>query len=384
MNTDATSPGALAGLKVIDLTRILGGPYCTQILGDHGADVIKVEPPAGDDTRTWGPPYRDGLAAYYEGANRNKRGIVLDLQQPAAREMLLALLEDADVVVENFKSGTLEKWGLGYEAVLKKRFPRLVHCVISGYGADGPFGGHPGYDAAVQAICGLMSVNGEKGGEPLRIGVPVVDIATGLYATIGILMALRERDKSGLGQSVDCALFDCGMSLLHPYLANFFQNGKEPTRIGNAHPNIVPYDSFRTGKGALYMTVGNDGQFRKLCAVIGCEALVDDPRFRTNADRSVNRAALNPLIEAALGKFESAAIAEKLVAAGVPAAPILGLREVMDLPHTHHRGMVVEMGEYRGVGSPLKLSRTKASYRRRPPALGEHTQEVLASTPVKR
>src|SRR5215472_5267095 len=206
---DRASPGALAGLRVIDLTRVLGGPFCTQILGDHGADVIKVEPPQGDETRGWGPPFKGGAASYFIGVNRNKRGISLDLTKPAGREVLFQLLANADVLAENFKTGTLERWGMGYDAVLREKFPRLIHCRVSGFGADGPLGGYPGYDAAVQGMSGLMSLNGDAEGEPLRVGVPVVDMATGLNATIAILMALQERARSGKGQFVEATLYDC-------------------------------------------------------------------------------------------------------------------------------------------------------------------------------
>src|SRR5271165_656099 len=273
----AEAEGALAGLKVVDLSRVLGGPFCTQILGDHGADVLKVEPPVGDETRTWGPPFQDGTAAYFIGVNRNKRGIVLDLTSEEGRMALLGLLEGADVMIENFKTGTLEKWGIGGEA-LRERFPRLIHCRISGFGADGPLGGMPGYDAAIQAMSGLMSVNGEPApeGGPTRIGVPVVDLVTGLNACIGILMALHERESSGRGQLVEAALFDCAISLLHPHLANYFLAGTEPKRYGNAHPNVVPYDTFATRTTPLFLAVGNNGQFRKLCEQLGCPELAQD------------------------------------------------------------------------------------------------------------
>ena len=280
--------GALAGIRVVDLSRILGGPYCGQILGDHGADVLKIEPPQGDDTRTWGPPFRDGVASYYYGLNRNKRVMQLDLTTPAGREVLLALLADADVLVENFKTGTMEKWGLGYDT-LAERFPRLVHCRVSGYGADGPLGGLPGYDAAIQALTGIMSINGEADGGPLRAGLPVVDMVTGLNAVIGVLLALQERERSGRGQFVEAALYDSGLSLLHPHAANWFMNGKTPVRTGNAHPNIYPYDSVATGTDPVFLAVGNDRQFAKLCAHLGVPELANDPRFAWwNRLRKVN------------------------------------------------------------------------------------------------
>lgn len=272
--------GAVAGLKVIDLSRVLGGPYCTQILGDHGADVIKVEPPQGDETRGWGPPFQDdGTAAYYLGVNRNKRGIVLDLATSEGRDAVLKLLAGADVLVENFKIGTLEKWGLGYAEVLAPRFPKLIHCRISGFGADGPLGGLPGYDAAIQAAAGLMSVNGD--GEAMRIGVPVIDVATGLYATIGILMALHERARSGRGQSIDTTLYDSGISLLHPVLANYLMSGRTPVRTGNAHSSIVPYNNFATKKGSIFLAIGNNGQFRKLCAILASPSSPTIPAMPT-------------------------------------------------------------------------------------------------------
>ncbi len=283
-----TAPGALAGLTVIDLSRVLGGPYCTQILADHGADVLKVEPPQGDETRAWGPPFRHGASAYFAGVNRNKRGLVLDLKQPAARDTLLGLLEGADVLVENFKTGTLEGWGLGD---LTARFPRLIHCRVTGFGSDGPLGGLPGYDAAVQALTGLMSINGAADGEPVRLGVPAVDMTSGLNAAIGILLALSERARSGRGQFVDITLFDCALSILHPHAANWLGGGAQPGRSGNAHPNISPYETLPTGAGELFLAVGNDGQFAKFCAMLGSD-LAADPRFATNPARVEHRVAL--------------------------------------------------------------------------------------------
>src|SRR5690349_6389745 len=236
-------PGALDGLKVIDLSRVLGGPYCAQMLADHGADVIKIEPPQGDEVRDWGPPFRDDAASYFVGINRNKRGLALDLAKPEGREVLMRLLEGADVLIHNFKSGTLEKWGIGYADTLAKKFPRLIYCHITGFGPDGPLGGLPGYDAAVQAVSGLMSINGTEESGPVRIGTPIVDIGTGLNAAIGILMAINDRHKTGKGQGIDVSLYDSAVSFLHPHAANYLMSGKPPKRIGNAHPNISPYDS---------------------------------------------------------------------------------------------------------------------------------------------
>lgn len=362
----AEETGALAGITVVDLSRVLGGPYCTQILGDHGADVLKVEPPTGDETRTWGPPFVDGVAAYYLGVNRNKRGIVLDLTSEAGREALLGFLEGADVLVENFKPGTLEKWGLS-SAGLRDRFPRLVHCRISGFGADGPLGSMPGYDAAIQAMSGLMSVNGDVGGAPTRIGVPIVDIVTGLNAAVGILLALQERNRSGIGQFIETTLFDCALSLLHPHLANYFVSGQEPQRHGSAHPNVAPYDTFKTLTSPIFLAVGNNGQFRKLCEQVKCPDLAGDKRFLDNAGRVGHREELKAILEEHLAGLDGAALADQLLKAGVPCGPVLTVSEAAAHPQTIHREMLVAFDDYRGVASPIKLSRSPATYRLAPP-----------------
>lgn len=364
--TASPPTGALAGIRVLDLSRILGGPYCGQILGDHGADVLKIEPPQGDDTRAWGPPFKNGVASYYMGLNRNKRVQHLDLSQDPGRERLLELLEQADVLVENFKIGTMERWGIGYDA-LASRFPGLIWCRVSGFGADGPLGGLAGYDAAVQAMSGVMSVNGEAGGEPLRVGLPVVDMVTGLNAVVGVLLALQERHRSGKGQFVEATLYDSGLSLLHPHAANWFMDGRKPRRTGNAHPNIYPYDTFRTGTDPLFLAIGNDRQFVTLCDVLGCPALAADERFATPGGRSTHRTDLKTLLEEALSGFDAASLVDRLMAANVPAAPVLDMDAALTHPHTAHRGMVVGIGDdYRGLGAPVKLSRTPASYRHAP------------------
>jgi crotonobetainyl-CoA:carnitine CoA-transferase CaiB-like acyl-CoA transferase len=364
--------GALAGIRVIDASRILGGPLCGQILGDHGADVLKLEPPQGDDTRQWGPPFnREGVASYYMGLNRNKRLMHVDLSQPAGRETLLALLEDADVLVENFKTGTLEKWGIGHEA-LAERFPRLVHCRVSGFGADGPLGGLPGYDAAVQALTGLMSINGEADGDALRVGLPVVDMVTGMNAATGVLLALLERERSGRGQFVEAALYDSGLSLLHPHAANWFMDSRTPRRTGNAHPNIYPYDCLRTGSAPVFLAVGNDRQFQILCRHIGAAELAADERYASAGARSTHREALKQALEQRLAAFDGERLADELVNAGVPAAVVMSVPQALQHPHTAHRGMVVELpGGYRGLGAPVKLSRTPATYRHAPLSQGE-------------
>ena len=374
MTTEPEQPtapkGALHGLKVVDLTRVLAGPYCTQILGDHGADVLKVEAPQGDETRRWGPPFIDGSAAYFMGVNRNKRGMVLDFNEDDARTTLAGLLKGADVLVENFKVGTLERWGFGRD-VLEKEYPGLVHCRITGFGDDGPHGGLPGYDAAVQAMTGLMSINGEPEAGPLRAGVPVVDLVTGLNAVIGILLALQERAKSGVGQLVDVSLFDSGLSVLHPHSANYLFTGDLPARTGNAHPNITPYDTFETATGPIFLAVGSDRQFAKLCELIGLPGLVGDERFTTNAQRGQHRDELKRELEAALAGLEVDTLADRLIRNGVPCAPVFNLAQALNHPQTQHRNMVWQDDTYRGVGAPVRLSRSPASLRLKPPKLDD-------------
>ncbi len=370
--------GALDGLKIVDLSRVLGGPFCTMILADHGADVVKLEPPQGDETRDWGPPFADHTASYFIGVNRNKRSLGLDLAKPEGRAILLSLLAGADVLVENFKPGAMERWGLGYEADLAPRFPRLVHCRISGFGADGPLGGMPGYDAILQAMTGLMSVNGDPTTGPLRLGTPVVDLATGLFSAVGILMALHERAHSGRGQFLDMTLYDCGMALLHPQAANFFLNGRRPVPLGNPHPNIAPYEKYPTRTCEIFIAVGNDGQFAKLARELARPELATDPRFLTNSDRVANRPALMKELAAALAPEDGHALAERLLKAGLPVGPVLAVDEATAAPHTTHRGMVTSLGTYRGLGTPIKFSRTPGATRRPPPAFAAHATEVLA------
>lgn len=378
MSTEHSSLGSLQGIRVIDLSRVLGGPYCTQILGDHGAEILKVEPPSGDETRGWGPPFVDGTASYFLGVNRNKQGLTLDLSTPNGQDFLKALLQDADVLVENFKPGTLEKWGFSIQT-LQEMFPRLVHCRVSGFGADGPLGGLPGYDACAQAMCGLMSVNGDADGDATRVGLPVVDMVTGLNAAIGILMALQERTHSGLGQFLDITLYDCALSLLHPHAVNFFGNGRIPQRTGNEHPNIAPYETLTTRSGQLFLTVGNDRQFAQMASVLNVPHVASDPRFATNKDRLANRQALAEQLEAALADVDAAEIADTLLRAGVPAAPVSNVAEALQHPHTVHRQMVVQRDGYQAVASPIKLSRTPAALTRTPPALGQDNAAVQAA-----
>ena len=371
--------GALDGILVIDLTRVLGGPYCTQILGDHGAEVVKVEPPQGDEVRDWGPPFNAARdASYFVGVNRNKRSLGLDLARPEGRDVLLRLLERADVLIENYKPGAMERWGLGYRDVLQPRLPQLVHCRISGFGADGPMGGHPGYDAVVQAMVGMFSINGMPESGPTRIGIPLVDLGTGLYAAIAVLMALVERARSGQGQFIDMTLYDAGIALMHPHVANYVMSGRLPALTGNAHPNICPYDRFPTATVPVFLAIGNDRAFRRLCVELGRPEVAEDPRYATNGDRLAHRTELTVELAALLAGQDGETLCQRLLAAGVPAGPVRNVAEVWSDDHTRHRAMAAERDGYRGFGLPIKLSRTPGAIRRDPPRFGEHGREVLA------
>jgi formyl-CoA transferase len=376
--------GALAGLRVIDFSRVLGGPYGTQLLADHGAEVIKVEPPQGDETREWGPPFEPPeesgkkRSSYYLAINRNKRGFALDLSKPEGRAVAFKLLEGADVMVENFKPGTLEKWGMGYEDVLKEQFPKLIHCRISGFGEDGPLGNFPGYDAVAQAMAGLISVNGAPESGPVRMGVPIIDLATGLNAVIGILMALFERQRSGQGQFIETTLYDTGISLMHPHGINWLMSGKEPALTGNAHTNVAPYDLFETASGPIFLGIGNTGQFEKACKLLGREDLATDPRYATNALRLENRSALTVDLAAALGSREAEPICLELLKAGVPAGPAHTIGQVLSHDHTKARKMVIDEEECKGIASPIKLSRTPGERKDTPPRFGGDARDILA------
>jgi len=373
-----SSNGALSGLKVIDLSRVLGGPFCTQILADHGAEVIKIEPPQGDETRLWGPPFNeDGISAYFSGANRNKRSISLDIRHEKGKKILLKLLEDADVMVENFKTGSLEKWDIGYEEVLREKFPRLIHCRVTGFGADGPFGGFPGYDAVIQAWAGLISVNGSPESGPVRIGIPLVDLGTGMNAVIGILMAVNERHTSGKGQSVEASLYDTGIQLQHPHAPNNLMSGKAPVLTGNSHPNIAPYDLYKTQTAPIFLGIGNNGQFRKLCAALACPEVPSDPRYIDNSARLANRDTLNKLLEEKLADKDGIEFATVLLEAGVPAGAAMTVPEALNHPHTKHREMIVEKDGYSGTGIAVKMSRTPGKVRSVPPGFGANGREIL-------
>jgi formyl-CoA transferase len=377
--------GALKGITILDLSRVLAGPYATQILGDHGATIIKVEPPAGDETREWGSAIDEEGAGkrtssgYYRGANRNKMELALDIASPKGREVVLRLMATADVVVENFKTGTMKRWGLDYETDLKPRFPGLIYCRVTGFGIDGPLGGLPGYDAVIQTMSGLMSTNGAPDTGPLRVGIPLVDMVTGMNAVIGIMMALHHRQTTGQGQLVEACLWDTGVSLLHPHAGNFFVDGQNPKLTGNAHPSISPYELFDTATRPLFLGVGNDRQFAKAVLVLGLPELRTDPRFLTNPERVANRPALRALLAERFAKLDALEICEALLAEGVPAGPLNTVDEILSDPHTKHRQMVVQSGDYRGTGIPIKLSETPGNVRLPPPRFGEHNRDILGA-----
>lgn len=387
---------ALSHLKVLDLSRILAGPWASQTLADLGADVIKVERPnCGDDTRRWGPPFmRDAQgadtqeSAYFMAANRGKRSVCLDITAPKDQATLRQLARDCDIVIENFKVGGAKKYGLDY-ASLSKINPKLIYCSITGFGQTGPYSHRPGYDFLVQAMGGLMSVTGEKDGEPgagpQKVGVALTDIMTGLYATVGILAALAEREKSGLGQQVDLALLDVTAATLANQATNVLVGEQLPTRLGNAHPNIVPYQSFATRDGHCIIAVGNDDQFKRFCALLELSHLSNDDRFATNQARVLHREQLVPLLEEAMLTHTRDHWLARCEAASVPAGPINTIDEVFNNEQILHRQMRVNLPhplnpELELPGNPIKLSRTPVNYCRPPPMLGEHTNEILKNT----
>ena len=374
--------GALEGLRVLDLTRILAGPLCAQMLGDMGADVIKVEPPGtGDDTRTWGPPFVNGESAYFLGVNRNKRSLTLNMGVKAGQDVLARLVKKADVLVENFKLGTLEKWGITNDW-LEKNAPRVIRCSITGYGSSGPDAALPGYDFILQAESGLMSICGEPDGTPTKYGVAIVDVVTGLYACNAILAGLAARERTGRGQHVEVCLYDSGIAMLINVASNYLVTGRDARRFGNGHPSIVPYTTYPTADGLIALAVGNDGQFARFAETIGRGEWSRDARFARNPDRVTNRETLDALIAQALERDKSAAWIEKLRAAGVPCGPINSVAEALTDPHTLARDMVRTVkhptaGDLKMVGIPFRFSDTPGAIRRAPPLLGQHTEEVL-------
>jgi crotonobetainyl-CoA:carnitine CoA-transferase CaiB-like acyl-CoA transferase len=365
----AAAAAALAGIRVLDLTRVLAGPLCTQLLGDHGAEVLKIETATGDDTRRLGQPEADGNAPYFHALNRNKRSAVLDLSTVDGRARVLELVRSADVLVENFLPGTMQRWRLDYETDLAPLNPGLIYCSISGFGGGGPLGGLPGYDAVAQAACGLMSVNGDESTGAMRIGIPVVDISSGLYAIIGILLALNERARSGKGQRVESTLFDAALSLLVPHGPDWLMQGRSHGVTGNRHPNIAPYEKFHARDGDIFIGVLNDRQFRRLCELIGRPELGRDPHYATNAARLAHRTALCELINAELRDVEGDAFCSGLMNEGIPASVVRTVAQALDHPHTEARGAISSVGSWRAISSPVKLSRTPARIRTLPPAL---------------
>jgi crotonobetainyl-CoA:carnitine CoA-transferase CaiB-like acyl-CoA transferase len=374
---------ALDGLRVLDLSRVLAGPFCCMMLGDHGADVIKVEPPGGDETRQYGPPFVDGESTYFLNVNRNKRGIVLDLSTADGQEVVRRLVLASDVLVENFKTGTMERWGLGYEQ-LRRLNPRLVYAAISGFGRDGPYAEAGGYDAALQAFAGFMSLNGEAGGGPLKAGIAIADLSTGLFASQAILLALYHRQRTGQGQQVELSLMESMLGLLHPHAGNYLNAGVVGQPHGNSHPMIAPYDLLPTADRPVYLPSGSDAAFRRLGQVLGRPDLGQDPRFRTNQDRVRNRAEMLAILADEFRRRPADQLCRDLWAAGVPIGPVNTLDEVFSDPQVVHRRVVRETdypplpsGVLRTVAPPARLHATPGAIRRPPPRLGEHTVAVL-------
>jgi len=384
-------PTALSGIRVLDLSRILAGPSAAQLLGDLGADVVKVEKPGeGDDTRKWGPPFVEDAnghptseSAYYLCANRNKRSIEIDIASVEGQALIMRLLEHTDILVENYKVGGLSSYGLAYDQI-KERFPRLVYCSITGFGQTGPYATRAGYDFLIQGMGGIMSLTGEPEGQPMKVGVGIADVMTGMYATVGILAALRHRDQTGKGQQIDISLLDTQVSWLINAGTSYLNSKEIPVRLGNGHPNIVPYQVFPTADDPIIIAAGNDSQFRKLCQIADIAAVAEDPQYATNVSRVMNRQAVVDIVTAALQKKSRAywlAACEKV---GVPCGPVNNLEQVFNDPHLQHRGAEVRMphplagsGEVSLIANPLKLSETPVRYRHAPPIRNQHEQEIL-------
>jgi len=379
----------LKGVKVLDLSRILAGPTCTQLLGDLGASVIKIENPAtgGDDTRQWGPPYvedaqgmRSDLSAYFMSANRNKKSVALDIATPEGQAEIKRLASHADILIENFKPGGLAKYGLDY-ASLAPEFPGLVYCSISGYGQTGPNASKPGYDLMAQGYGGIMSLTGDPQGAPMKVGVGIADVMCGMYASVGILAALRHRDLTGEGQQIDLALVDAQIAWLINEGVNYLTSGNVPQRRGNGHPNIVPYEVYETADGHVILAVGNDSQFQRFCDFIGHPELADDPRFATNPARLEHRDALNEVLRPAMQSHNTATVISGLETRKVPVGPVQTLDQVFATEQVAARQMQIAMqaapGPVQLIGNPLNLSRTPVTYRTAPPACGADTETVL-------
>jgi len=381
-----TSPaGPLSGLRVLDLTRVLAGPTCTQMLGDLGAEVIKIErPEAGDDTRGFAPPFwpETKESAYFLGVNRNKKSVTLDMAKPEAQAILHRLLESTDILVENFKVGALAKYGLGWEQ-LKDKYPRLIYCSITGFGQSGPYAPRPGYDALIQAMGGIMSLTGEPNGSPQKAGVPVADLFAGLYGCIGILAALNHRTATGQGQQIDIGMLDTHVAWLANQGMNYLSTGENPPRLGNQHPNISPYQEFPTRDGYIILAVGNDPTFERFCKAFGQAHLLADERFATNPKRVANRDLVTQTLTPVMKSRTTAEWVEALEAQKIGCGPINTLKDVFADPHVKARNMTLEMQHGSGatvtvVANPVKLSATPPTYRSAPPVLGEHTEAVLS------
>lgn len=375
-------PGPLAGLTVLDLTRVLSGPYCTMVLGDLGARIIKVEhPERGDDTRHWGPPFLAGESSYFLSINRNKESVAIDFREPDGRGVIERLLANVDIVVENFRPGTLAAYGLDAET-LRAKHPRLIYCSISGYGQTGPRRDEPGYDAVIQAEGGLMSVTGAADGPPYRLGVAISDIVSGLFAVQGVLAALVARERGGAGQTVDISMLDTTSALLTYQAGMHFATGKAPGRIGNRHPNIAPYETFAAADGDIVVAVGNDSIWRRFCTALGLDAIAADARYATNAGRVTNYAALKTTLDAMFATQTRATWIDRLRNAGVPCGSVRDIAELMQDPQIQARDMVATVehptiGPVRVMGSPIKLSGTPSSVRTAPPTLGQHAEAIL-------
>jgi len=373
---------SLQGIQVLDLTRILAGPYCSMILGDLGAEVIKIEAPGGsDDTRNWGPPFQDGVSAYYICANRNKKSLTVDLKSEKGQEIIKKLVAESDVVIHNFKTGTMERLGLDYSS-LQKINPQIVFCSITGFGETGPYSDLPGYDFIIQAMSGLMSITGDENSGPQKLGIAITDVLTGLYACIGIQGALLERAHSGEGQKLDLSLYDSAVSSLINIGSNHLMSGKVPERLGNHHANIVPYQTFITKDGEMVIAVGNDQQFENLCHLIGHPELAKHPNYRTNPDRVQNRKQLIPKLQKAFLEEPTNVWKERCHNAGIPFGPIQTIDKLPKDSQLQARDMFLstehpKAGQLRMIGSPLKLSRTPVNVRHHPPDPGEHTDEIL-------
>jgi len=372
----------LDGIRVVDLSRALSGPLCTMTLGDLGADVVKIEEPGvGDDTRHWGPPFLNGESAYFLSCNRNKRGVTLNLKREGGRRALWRLIERADVLVENFRPGVLERLGFGYEAAQECN-PRLVYCSISAYGQDGPEASQPGYDIILQGTSGVSSLTGVPDGDPVRCGLPVCDVLAGMSAAQAVLAALFARERTGRGQRVETTMLGATVAALGNFATSYLVSGELPPRAGNSHPQIAPYDLIRTADGHIYVAGANDAVWHRFCAAFGLDVLTHDPRFATNADRVHHRAELLPAIEAATTRLSTQEALARLDAARVPAGPIRDLRQVFESPQARHLGLALTVehptaGTFQTVNTPLRLSETPPALRLPPPTLGQHTDEVL-------